>query len=147
MKNIFNPSGGSKKGTNEYICTDCNEPVSADDKVCPNCGADLSETVQENNDYEETYVPYVFKSLIFYASLVSTIGGIQIIVGIIMLIFAIDNNYSSTVLIVVGISLVVSGLPIIAFGQFLIAHVAIEKNTRETNAMLRYIIKNYIHKD
>jgi hypothetical protein len=40
--------------TDEYFCTECKRIVKEEDKVCPFCGADLSETVEaEEKVYDD----------------------------------------------------------------------------------------------
>lgn len=40
--------------TEEYYCTECKRIVKEEDKICPYCGADLSETVEaEAKSYDD----------------------------------------------------------------------------------------------
>ena len=43
-------SGTDKLETGEYYCTECNGKVLADDKVCGNCGADVSNTEDDEEE-------------------------------------------------------------------------------------------------
>ena len=40
----------------EYQCSDCGVAVSADAKICPNCGASLEEISEEETSKQEEFV-------------------------------------------------------------------------------------------
>jgi hypothetical protein len=42
------------KNLEEYFCTECGTVVIKNDKVCPKCGADLTETVDLTENEDET---------------------------------------------------------------------------------------------
>ena len=47
----------------EFYCSNCNNPVKEDEKICPHCGADLSETV-ENVDEQNSVIIKTFVNMV-----------------------------------------------------------------------------------
>ena len=92
-------------------------------------------------DHVETQTKPKFIALQIYSQLTSAIGWLQVMVGIIVIFIA----YNTEDFTIAGIGFVVSllGFPLIAFGQFLTTQIEIEKNTRETNELLRYLIEKF----
>lgn len=107
-------------------------------KTCEKCGEKLTE---KKNDSE---TGYNFKTLLYYGSLNSFIGGVIIFIGIIFLIlsivnFSMDktiNNIYATAFILFAIFSIISGFLLVVFGQSISCFVTIEKNTRKTYCIL-----------
>ena len=127
-----------------YNCSKCNAIVQKEAKICPNCGENL-EGIEENmEDYDEIKVPFHFRTLLTFGYIISIVGWLLIIGGVLLLIKSISSSssfessalvpgYSSFIMSVVFIFL---GFLTVANGELLSCFVTIEKNSRETNNIL-----------
>jgi hypothetical protein len=70
----------------EYFCSQCNSKVSAVDKFCKNCGAELEEIVSETINYPKS------ANVSNISSKNSIIGVIAIFVGILIFIFFLNKD-------------------------------------------------------
>jgi cytochrome c biogenesis protein CcdA len=122
----------------EYVCTECGADVSINDKVCPKCGADISELEEEKQE-SISQAPTRFNTLLGIGKFIAGFGWLVVIVGIVALIFGIsklDESMGITSLIG-GFSFIVLGIVSVAYGQLIECFVSIEKNTKETNELLK----------
>jgi hypothetical protein len=89
--------------TIEYTCSECNTAVGKEDKVCPKCAADLTESYAEAK-FDQIGYRVLFDILLFPAALIA-IGLIEILSDIIVGTFSndIDSRYFTRL----GISAVV----------------------------------------
>ncbi len=118
----------------KYTCSDCEQELDENAIICPNCGANVEEIEEE----EDIAVPYHFRALLTYGSVISFVGWLEVIIGLILIINYIVSKDSTLqfVLLPIGVYLTLFGFLAIAIGQVFACFVTIEKNTRETNNIL-----------
>ena len=106
------------KGSEEYVCSECGATVKYKDKICPNCGADVSdieenEEIALNNQVDNQDSGFwSFKKMISTTliKILYVLGMIGInITGIIMLVRASNMRYGTTGMVLTGLAIIVLG--------------------------------------
>ena len=134
----------TKENSNKdkYYCSDCDYEINENDKICPNCGANVEEIE------EDTSVPVYFKTLVWYAATMTLFGWLVLIAGIVSIIISFSQEviFNKYAFLLGGISLIMYGIITIVNGELITCFVSIEKNTRETNNILNIKLNTLIKK-
>jgi len=127
----------------EFFCTDCKKDINETDLICPHCGADVSCEVEELED-----APIQFKGMLTLGNVLDIIGWIVGAIGAIVIGYVVLNLSFEKVgygfllpILLIGLSVFIVALFLIAAGQFLQCQVAVERNGRQTNIMLLKLIE------
>jgi len=121
----------------EFFCTECDKVVNKDDKVCNNCGADLTEIVEESDTLIDE--PQ-FKTLHHLGGVISFLGWIVVALGVASFIFMKDTFPVGTAFFG-ALLIAIIGIVIVANGQLLSCFVSIEWNTKKTNELLTELLE------
>jgi DNA-directed RNA polymerase subunit RPC12/RpoP len=117
----------------EYYCNACKKEITKNDSKCPYCGAEIINSDEKHKNYKGQY---------FFGGLVEASGWLIILFGIITLVYILfvsELVIALYIAIIICVTSFLTGLFLVAIGQFFQCQVQIERNTRETNMWLKKI--------
>ena len=119
-----------------YECLECGADVKIDDRICPKCGADISEIEEE--EQEEFKEEYQFKTLLGYGKFISGFGWLVVILSVLAIIIGLASGGEEAFTVAGGaIFVIILGIGMVISGQVISCFVSIEKNTRATYELLK----------
>ena len=130
-----------------YCCSECSAELSINDKVCPKCGADVSN-IAEDGDLEIIATDNQrYRTLLGFGKLFILIGWVIVGLSSIILISGFmqldrfnmfDQGF---ILLLVGLSFALYGIIFVAGGESISCFVSIENNTHATLLAQQEILK------
>ncbi len=120
----------------EYHCSECNQVLSEEDQVCPNCGTDVSEIELTSVDNISVNIPSTTTFLKSYADFLEAIGWLIAIAGIAIIVFPLVNSSIELLNVLIGLGVSSFGILIIANAKLILCLLSIENNTKLTASTL-----------
>lgn len=120
----------------EYHCSECNQVLSEDDQVCPNCGIDVSEIELTSEDNLSLTIPSATTFLKNYADFLEAIGWFIAIAGIAIIVIPLINSTVELMNVLLGLTVSSFGILIIANAKLILCLTSIENNTKLTASTL-----------
>ncbi|MCF8428407.1 MAG: hypothetical protein K9I36_16855 [Bacteroidia bacterium] len=126
-----------------FYCSECDEIVDESDEICQHCGADITEVAEESSWINfSNFLPQKFSMLFIYGKIFSTIGWLEIIVGIFLAVYIPTQTHYVFIENVLSYILILIGIPMVALGQYFECQVEIARNSIATVELLQKIEKN-----
>ncbi len=128
----------------KYYCSECGAEISIDDKICPKCGADVSEINEDEskNDIEQKTSKNRYSALKTISGCYTILGWLVAIGAVYAIFYGISKNNIPFIIVSIILGLVVI-ITLFATSEWIKLFIDLEKNTRDQNKLLFNLLKSF----